>query len=83
MSKPSNQELASLVDMANQLLTRQRVKPATFEELHAAREKIKVAVKNLVEKDQHNSQLHMLKKYKLALKIKLDVIGNRERTQAN
>lgn len=83
MSKPSNQELASLIDTASNLLARQRVPPATLKELRAAREKIKTTVKMLDAKDPHNDQLGMLKKFKLALKIRMDVVEGREQAEAN
>ncbi len=70
MGKPSNQQLASLVDQASHLLARNRLEPATLDEVKALRKKLHQVVDDLTVKEPYNRHLDMLKRFKVALKTR-------------
>lgn len=83
MSKPSGEELVSLIDKASRLLDKNRSRPASLEEITAMHQELNVAVDYLAEKDPGHRQLHMLKCYKAALQTRKQYLLKEQKATAN
>ncbi len=73
MSKPSQAEVMAIIENAKKLLTRANSEFVTKQQLTEAHQKLNVVVDSL--KDDHlQHQLYLLKNYRRALSLRLQVM---------